>query len=374
MSFFRRLFNSPPEGNTSQDVENSDNQPDAMNDSPEESIPDPIETGDLDLPTTEQLEPLQEDEDSQGPDLDQTLPIAEESDEVTQPRKDLGDKQLDEIPGVTRPLPEAEQFSQNTKAHLIFGQASDQGVVRLSNQDSAFSFFFTSKSVDDFPDFGIFVVADGMGGHQEGEKASAITSRTVAQEILNYIYMPLINGSDMNSADQPAIVEVMVDAVQKANRAVRDQVADGGTTLTAVVIRGEAAHVAHVGDSRAYWINDMKHIERITRDHSVVERLIELGQITRDEAEYHEQRNVLYRAIGQNEDVEVEIHRKRLVANSALLLCSDGLWNLVNDEDILQIVKNTPDPTEACERLVKLANTHGGNDNITAILIKTPTS
>lgn len=378
MSFFRRLFN-----NSSEDVTlKNDDKAKVMQDnvtpeekSEEKMVTDPLKTGELTLPATEELSPdipLDASIDA----LDNTLPILDEFDDATLPDRipDLESDQedIEQGPGITRPLPDAEQFTVISKGHLAFGQASDQGMVRLNNQDAAFSFYFTSETVDDFPDFGIFIVADGMGGHQDGEKASAITARTMATEILSKIYMPLVNGVDMNDADQPTIVEAMVDAVQRANEQVRKEVVDGGTTLTGVVIRGEAAHIAHVGDSRAYWISNDSSIEKITRDHSVVERLIELGQITPEEAEYHDQRNVLYRAIGQNEDVEVEIHRKRLVPNSYILLCSDGLWNMVTDSDILEIIKNTPDTQDACDKLVALANAHGGSDNITAILIKTP--
>ena len=378
MSFFRRLFNNPP--GDEPDVAQSGATDGISTDVPPVTKPiaDPLETGELvsNLPETEEFA-----NDDVSYQLDQTLPVSNDfdDDEVTLPERDSDSEDSEEqdavdIPGVTRPLPDADQFIQTSGGHLAFGQASDQGMVRSNNQDSAFSFYFTSETVDEFPDFGVFVVADGMGGHQDGEKASAITARTVATHILNRIYTPLLRGVDMNDPDQPTIVEVMVDSVQKANEAVRDEVVDGGTTLTAVVVRGEAAHIAHVGDSRAYWITAAGHIEKITRDHSVVERLIELGQITREEAEFHEQRNVLYRAIGQNDEVEVEIHRKRLVPGTAMLLCSDGLWNMVSDDEILELVKNTADPREVCEKLVALANAHGGTDNITAILIKTPTN
>jgi len=379
MSFFRRLFNNSPGDEAEQEVETSGTKDNhgVTEDFSGKSGKDPLSTGEL--PATEELVPDEEFEAAIEA-LDKTVPVSDELEEITLPDREPDLEESGNVPatailpGVTRPLPDAEQFTPVTSGHLSFGQMSDQGMVRLNNQDSAFSFFFTSDSVEEFPDFGVFIVADGMGGHQEGEKASAITARTVSNDIMKRIYLPLLKGVDMNSPDQPTIVEVLVDAVQKANEAVRDEVADGGTTLTGVVVRGDAAHIAHVGDSRAYWISDAGTIEKITRDHSVVERLIELGQITREEAEFHEQRNVLYRAIGQNEDVEVEIHRKRLVPNSALLLCSDGLWNMASDAEILEIIKNTPDPGDACKKLVALANTHGGTDNITAILVKTPTN
>lgn len=398
MSFFRRMFSGgeTPEDESPKDAEDaktsdsvvtSDEVADTADTTAER---DPYATSELvasDVPESdassetvntdgdEVADPESELDEAQQM-LDQTLPIPDEFDEPTLPNltPDFSESvaDIDNGPSTTRPLPDADQFEGKTKGRLSFGQASDQGMVRLNNQDSAFSFFFTSETVDDFPDFGVFIVADGMGGHQEGEKASAITARTMAMDIMNRVYTPLLKGVQMTDVQQPGIVDVMIEAVRKGNDAVRAEVSDGGTTLTGVVIRGEAAHIAHVGDSRAYWITPSNGIEKITRDHSVVARLQELDQINEDEAAHHEQRNVLYRAIGQNEEVEVDIHRKRLVPNAHMLLCSDGLWNMVNDDDIYEIIQNTPNPQEACDKLVALANTNGGTDNITAILIKTP--
>jgi protein phosphatase len=382
MSFFRRLFNNSSDEQSSGDESLGNNK--ATNNSNEQTD-DPMATGELETaPIMDDTNPVNEEEAEKVLEkLDQTQPVDNEDDEVEEPTipPDLEMNAYDTAlaeeedfpPGITRPLP-SEPILPMPSGHLIFGQVSDQGMVRLNNQDAVFSFFFSSVSVEEFPDFGVFVVADGMGGHQEGEKASAITARIVANYIVQKIYVPMINGQDMNDADQPTIVEALVAAVQEANTKVREQVADGGTTLTAVVVRGEAAHIAHVGDSRAYWISSHGDIEQITRDHSVVQRLIELDQLTPEEAETHDQRNVLYRAIGQNEEVEVEIHRKRLLPDSYILICSDGLWNMVTNDEIREIIQASVTPQEACEKLVALANTHGGTDNITVNLIKTPIS
>lgn len=379
MSFFRRLFNNSSDEQSPE----AEKQNKATENSNEQTTNDPLETGELEqLPSAEDTYPVKDEEAEEVLEkLDQTQPVNDD-DEIEEPTippelimGEAGESAEEEEfpPGITRPLP-SEPILPAPTGHLTFGQASDQGMVRMNNQDSVFSFFFSSVTVEEFPDFGVFIVADGMGGHQEGEKASAITARIVASYIIQKIYVPMLNGQDMNDADQPTIVEALVDAVQEANTTVREKVADGGTTLTAVVVRGEAAHVAHVGDSRAYWISGQGEIEQITRDHSVVQRLIELDQLTPEEAETHDQRNVLYRAIGQNEDVEVEIHRKRLLPDSYMLICSDGLWNMVSNEEIMEIIQASNTPQEACEKLVALANTHGGTDNITVTLIRTPIS
>jgi protein phosphatase len=137
------------------------------------------------------------------------------------------------------------------------------------------------------------------------------------------------------------------------------------------VIIGDLAYIAHVGDSRIYLIH-RGSIEQITRDHSLVQRLIELGQLTPEEAVDHKQPNVLYRALGQNELVEVDTLTRRLPPYSCLLLCSDGLWNQVSDDEILDIIMKHTNPQEACAKLIALANMRGGIDNVTAILLKLP--
>ncbi|MGQ9887076.1 MAG: PP2C family protein-serine/threonine phosphatase [Aggregatilineales bacterium] len=269
---------------------------------------------------------------------------------------------------VTRPLqPEAVISTRNE--HITFGQSTDVGMVRSNNQDAVLSFFFTSSSAENRPDFGLFVVADGMGGHQDGEKASAMTARIVASYVTSNIYLPMLTDND--ALDQPPVAETLVAAVQKANADVIAKVPDGGTTLTAVAVVGDLAYIVHVGDSRVYLIT-RDGVEQITRDHSLVQRLIELDQITPEEGVNHPQKNVLYRALGQSETLEVDTITRRLPPNSRLLLCSDGLWNQVTEPEISEIAMGNYSPQQACDKLVALANTRGGTDNITAILLYIP--
>ncbi|MBZ0290942.1 MAG: protein phosphatase 2C domain-containing protein [Anaerolineae bacterium] len=273
--------------------------------------------------------------------------------------------------GATRPLPLESVISTHNE-HLSFGQSTDVGMVRNNNQDSAFSFFSTSRSVEDQPDFGLFIVADGMGGHQLGEKASATAARIVASYITGKIYLPMVS-SDGENGDRPPIVETLISAVQQANAEVLAQIPEGGTTLTAAAIISDLAYVVHVGDSRIYLVTK-DGTEQVTRDHSLVQRLIELHQLTPEEAQDHPQKNVLYRALGQNEGLEIDALTRRLPPNSRLLICSDGLWNQVSDKEIGEITMSHENPQEACDKLVALANTRGGTDNITAILLKIPSS
>jgi len=127
-----------------------------------------------------------------------------------------------------------------------------------------------------------------------------------------------------------------------------------------------------VGDSRVYLITKENGVEQITRDHSLVQRLIELDQLTREEANVHPQKNVLYRALGQSDSLEVDALTRRLPPNSKIMLCSDGLWNMLNEDEIGEISLKSTNPQEACDKLVALANTHGGTDNITAIILQIP--
>jgi serine/threonine protein phosphatase PrpC len=271
------------------------------------------------------------------------------------------------LDGVTRPLPQEVVIEVSGSGHAIFGQSTDMGRVRTNNEDSVYSFFATGRSAESTPDFGLFVVADGMGGHSEGERASAIAVRTVANHILRDIYLPLFNHDEREAP----IAEVVTSAIQRANDAIVKKLEDGGTTVSAAVLIGDLAYIGHVGDSRVYVINRGK-IERVTRDHSWVQRLIELDQLTADEAEEHPQKNLLYRALGQSDTLEVDTLMRRLAPNARMLLCSDGLWNQVSDADILEAVNESDSPQDACARLIALANEHGGPDNISVIVLHLP--
>ena len=164
----------------------------------------------------------------------------------------------------------------------------------------------------------------------------------------------------------------MGDGVLEAHRAILKLAIGGGTTLTAVLIFGDQMTIAHIGDSLACLISPDKQVNTITRDHSFVKRLVELGQITAEEAAIHPQRNVLYRALGQGEPIDPDIITMTLPRGHFLLLCSDGLWGVVPQEEAIDIVISTPTLHTACQRLVDRANLAGGPDNITAILICYP--
>jgi len=276
----------------------------------------------------------------------------------------------DTVVGQTRQLPPFETVVPLPGQRLTFGQLSDVGMVRSNNQDAMYSLIASSSSSDDLVDVGLFVVADGMGGHHDGEKASAITTRIVARNVVDAIVMGLLD-QVMDDPERPSISEVLREAVQTANETVTKKIPEGGTTVTIAVIIGDLAYIAHVGDSSAYLITQ-DSIEQVTRDHSLVQRLIELDQLTLEEAAEHPQRNVLYRAIGQSETLDVDAITRRLPPRARLVLCSDGLWNLVSEQTIHETVLRHSNPQEACNKLVEMANERGGPDNITVILVQVP--
>jgi serine/threonine protein phosphatase PrpC len=254
---------------------------------------------------------------------------------------------------------------------LTMGIAQHVGRVRTHNEDVLLVFTGELAGLEAMPSFGLFVVADGMGGHALGERASGIAARTVARTTLDGILPSLLADPTLNT-DRPSLQEVMEKAMDAANRAVSVGVPDGGgTTLTCALIIGQQVVLSHVGDSRAYIITD-DSFEQLTRDHSLVQRLQELGQLSASEAAIHPQRNVLYRAIGQGEGLEVDVDSRRLPPGAVLLLCSDGLWGLVPDDRILSIVRENSSLQAACEAMVAAANAAGGPDNITAVMVKLP--
>jgi len=150
---------------------------------------------------------------------------------------------------------------------------------------------------------------------------------------------------------------------------VYNNVPGGGTTLTCLLVVNERAVIAHVGDSRAYVYHDGL-LRQITKDHSYVDKLVEMGQLTAEEAAVHPQKNVLYRAVGQEGLLEVDTHVETIPRRGRLLLCSDGLWGMLSDEEIARIVSHAATAQAACNQLVDAANEAGGRDNITAIVVE----
>ncbi|HSF82682.1 MAG TPA: PP2C family serine/threonine-protein phosphatase [Anaerolineales bacterium] len=274
----------------------------------------------------------------------------------------------------TKPLSaEAQRVKDNQSfdpPQLIVGCSQSVGQQREHNEDSLFTLATTLTSDYSNIPFGLFMVADGMGGHQYGELASGIAIRTMAAYIVNKLYTPLL--SVKPTSPEESLQEIMQKGIYEAHRTILHSTPGGGTTLTAALILGKQLTIAHVGDSRAYLVGPNGSLEALTRDHSLVNRLVELGQITTAEAAVHPQRNVLYRALGQGEPFDPDMRTTQLPEEGYLLLCSDGLWGVVPEAEINHIVTHTPNPELACKKLVEAANAAGGPDNITAVLVRLP--
>jgi PPM family protein phosphatase len=250
---------------------------------------------------------------------------------------------------------------------LKVSHAQSVGRMRDHNEDTLLSLTSTFEGDERIPSFGIFIVADGMGGHNLGERASSVAARSIAYVITQRVYLSLLN--EDHTDERAPLQEVLFSALTEANRSVGRAVNEGGTTGTVALVFNDQLIIGHVGDSRAYIVTNTG-IEQLTRDHSLVQRLQELGQLTAAEAAVHPQRNVLYRAIGQGEGLEVDVHSHRLAPGMKILLCSDGLWGLVSDSLMLEIIWKAPNNQAACVELVEAANAAGGPDNITALLVE----
>ena len=252
--------------------------------------------------------------------------------------------------------------------HLRVGTASDVGQVRAHNEDVLLTFNSEHRGDAALDVFGLFILADGMGGHQAGEVASSLAARTVAREVIERVYLPyLVHGGPDDS--QTPLAEALMKAVDEASKMVYHSVPGGGTTLTCALVFNDRAILAHVGDSRAYVYHEGA-LRQITKDHSYVDKLVELGQLTAEEAAAHPQKNVLYRAVGQEGTLEVDTHLETIPPGGRLLLCCDGLWSMISDESIGQILGSAKSPQSACDALVAAANAAGGRDNITAVIVE----
>ena len=251
---------------------------------------------------------------------------------------------------------------------LLSACGQSVGKQRDLNEDSLLTVTATLAGNGGNTPFGLYIVADGMGGHQFGEVASNTAIRTVAGTILRKFHPYLFNLK--SEPLEESLQEIMQAAVSDAQKMIQREAPGSGTTLTAALILGQQVTIAHVGDSRAYMLYPDGRIEPITRDHSLVKRLEELGHISPDEAANYPHRNVLYRALGQGELLEPDIFTIPFPGGGTLMLCSDGLWGVVSEQDLLRIVRETPNLQRACQSMVAAANAAGGPDNISVALVQ----
>lgn len=254
---------------------------------------------------------------------------------------------------------------QSASYDLQVGLASDPGRVRGRNEDTslAMQFMLAQHGQPPLP-MGLFIIADGMGGHAEGQEASALAVRITARHILNQVHLPLLSDQDEAVVRAP-INEVLESSIDIAHEAVVRRYPAAGTTMTMALALGDGLYIAHIGDSRAY-LGERNRLHLLTRDHSMAARLQEMGQTAPGEASV--QRNILYKALGQGSRVDPDILYHDLDPGQYLLLCCDGLWDKVDDGEMSAIVEASPTPGVACKNLVTRANENGGEDNISVIL------
>ncbi|MBQ2923708.1 MAG: Stp1/IreP family PP2C-type Ser/Thr phosphatase [Tyzzerella sp.] len=231
---------------------------------------------------------------------------------------------------------------------------TDIGMVREVNQDYV---YVSDLPVGKLPN--LFIVADGMGGHKAGEFASRFTVEVVKDELAK------------STEDGP---EAMIrQAITSANQrlletAKQDSKLEGmGTTLVVATVIERTLYFANVGDSRLYLLNH--DIKQVSKDHSLVQEMVRLGGIKQEDAKNHPDKNIITRAIGAKEQVEVDFYEYRLKKGDIVLMCTDGLSNMVEDTEILHIVKGSRDIVEAVEGLINKANENGGKDNIGIVAV-----
>ncbi len=276
---------------------------------------------------------------------------------------------------VTAPLSEAQletiksiNLNRYEPPQLLVASGQSVGRQRELNEDSLFSLTTTVAGNNSNPPFGLFIIADGMGGHQYGEVASNVAIRTISGYVMKKFHSTLFNLPALPLDE--SLQEIAQAAVMEAQRAVLREAPGSGTTVTAALVLGQQLTISHVGDSRAYLLYNEHRMEAVTRDHSLVRRLEELGQITPAEAAVHPQRNVLYRALGQGETLEPDVVTTPFPVGGYLLLCSDGLWGVVPEDEIRKIIYEAPTIQRACQNLTSAANSAGGPDNISVILVQ----
>jgi serine/threonine protein phosphatase PrpC len=254
-----------------------------------------------------------------------------------------------------------------SSVYLDISTALDTGIKRRGkpNEDSLLALPAITNACGGVQPVGLFVVADGMGGHGNGQEAS----RLAITGLHDALKLALVGSPEDDNYEQ-----VLAEGAHTANLAVyrrnRQQQSDMGTTLAVALVIGNTAYIANVGDSRVYLYRESEGLEQVTRDHSSVARLVEAGAITPDEVYSHPKRNEIYRSLGHQATVKVDTFSVPLQVGDVLLLCSDGLWEMVRDSTIERIIESTlPDVSQACGQLRQAALDGGGKDNISLIAV-----
>jgi len=278
-------------------------------------------------------------------------------------------------------LIEQQQVEQNpfpNGVQLLAASNSDAGDVRRSepNEDSTLVLLLQRVHESVSTPSGVFIVADGLGGHDNGQVASRMTINIIAELMLKELLTgPLTaekNGEPVKPFDEDALIALFHDTVEEANTALcqKNQLdkTDMGSTITGFMAVGEHAYILNVGDSRTYMLRG-KQLYQLTTDHSLVAQLVAGGLIEPDDVYTHPQRSQIFRSLGDKPNVQIDIFKQELLPGDILLSCSDGLWEMVRNPQIESILDNAPDPETACAQFIQAANANGGEDNVSAIVV-----
>jgi serine/threonine protein phosphatase PrpC len=251
---------------------------------------------------------------------------------------------------------------------VIVSSRTDRGRKRASkeNEDNYLAVTGTRMLNGQTEPFGLFVVADGMGGHANGQEASRMTIESIFLDLAPRLTQQEVPDDELTALLQQAVQS----ANQKLYRQNQQDHSDMGCTMTAALVAGDEAHICNVGDSRTYLLKPGSELQRITVDHSIVESLVAAGVIQKDDVYTHPKRNQIYRSLGEKEVIEIDAFRQRVAPGDKLLLCCDGLWEMIRDNEIEMILSQNEDLPQASAKLIEMANEHGGVDNITAIVVK----
>ena len=274
--------------------------------------------------------------------------------------------------------PQAAQNNFPNGVHLQAASHSDAGDVRRSepNEDSTLVLMLQRIHESNAQPSGVFIVADGLGGHDNGQVASRMTISIIAERMVRELFAePLLTekeGEAPKPFDEDGLVALLRGAVEDANTALcqvneRDKT-DMGSTITGFMVVGDHAYILNVGDSRTYMLRGGQ-LYKLTNDHSLVEQLVAGGLIEPDDVYTHPQRSQIFRSLGDKLNVQIDIFKQQLLPGDIVLSCSDGLWEMVRNPQIESILNAASDPQTACDQLVETANANGGEDNISAVLV-----
>jgi serine/threonine protein phosphatase PrpC len=268
---------------------------------------------------------------------------------------------------------EAPAFPSGVK--ITIGAASDVGVSRQGghNEDSIGHVVLEIQHDSYAEPLALAVVADGLGGHASGREASRLVVRTLLDHVLRTVALPRVELLTDAPATEEGLKHILREGIQAANEALctanDEQQLDMGSTVVAVLAYEGTAYFANAGDSRAY-VLEGETLRRITTDHSLVEQLVAGGIIADADRYTHPERNQIFRSLGLNRELEVDFFTQWLRPGMRLLLCSDGLWEMVRDNEISRILRANADPQAACDALIQAANKAGGEDNISAVVVQ----